>query len=186
MTAGTCRRWAVVGQRTLVLLTHWTNQQAWRLSSDLHIAYSKTATVRKAHITYCNRYWQKWQVCVQLLRMLKTLHCPHSLAACTLLLQQSIDISCRPVHAAAKHAGTDRRTDTVLLHRPCWAYHAGSANDAVLRCYQQVPFYGDYNMSSSACSYWLQLNIWTTEKTPQSFLTANELKMLNDEQYGLY
>jgi len=85
--------------------------------------------------------------------MLKTLHCPHSLAACTLLLQQSIDISCRPVQQQNMLGQTDRRTDTVLLHRPCWAYHAGSANDAVLRCYQQVPFYGDYNMSSSACSY---------------------------------
>jgi len=27
---------------------------------------------------------------------------------------------------------TDRRTDTVLLHRPCFAYYAGSANDIAL------------------------------------------------------
>jgi len=42
--------------------------------------------------------------------MLKTLHCPHSLAACTLLLQQSIDISCRPVQQQNMLEQTDGRT----------------------------------------------------------------------------
>jgi len=42
-------------------------------------------------------------------------------AAAAAELHPSIDISCLSGHSLWAHAGTDRRTDTVSLHRPCSA-----------------------------------------------------------------
>jgi len=71
------------------------------------------------------------------LRMLTTWHCPHSPAAAAAIDRY---ISCQPgpqqQTCSSYFAGvgpcwdreTDRRTDTVLFHRPCCAYYAGNAN----------------------------------------------------------
>ena len=69
------------------------------------------------------------------LRTLTTWHYTHSPAV---LLRTGSNLSAGRTHsskpAAAAlllwfHAGTDRRTDTVPFHRPCFAYYAGSANN---------------------------------------------------------
>jgi len=85
---------------------------------------------------------------------LTTWHCPHSLAACRSYNSRSISPT-RRAHsskcAAAglllwAHAGTDRRTDTVPLHRPCCSYHAVSANNQGWYCCKSVV----------ACDQWLR------------------------------
>jgi len=43
-------------------------------------------------------------------------------------VQQSIDISCPLGPQQQSRARIDKRSDTVLLHRPCSVHYAGSAN----------------------------------------------------------
>jgi len=85
---------------------------------------------------------------------LTTWHCPHSLAACRSYNSRSISPT-RRAHSSKSaaaglllwaHAGTDRRTDTVPLHRPCCSYHAVSANNQGWYCSKSVV----------ACDQWLR------------------------------
>ena len=72
------------------------------------------------------------------LRTLTTWHCPHSPAADA----ERRPCSNRSISPASSRkptglllrarAGTDRRTDTVPLHRPCCTYYAGSANETLI------------------------------------------------------
>ena len=80
-------------------------------------------------------------------RTLTTWHCPHSHAAAA-----PIDRYLLPAGPSAANlqqrvccrgsvlGQTDRRTDTVPLHRPRSAYYAGSANDEMCKCFHRQSF----------------------------------------------